>query len=149
MNWLATIIGTALLSWVGLLLLIRIARRDANQRSLIPLSVRCGFAISFLTWTAFFAAGPNGGVAIGALPTIYLLLWVIISSRVVDFSELAILAIQPVLFAVVFIRISRTQTLAGHPSVATLPKLRLWREVFCITVICLLPYVLRWLYWYE
>jgi hypothetical protein len=146
MSWLATIFGTVLFSGIGLFLLIPIARRDLNQRSLIPLTLRCALAVCLLSWT-FFAVASHNGAAVGALPAVYLLLLGIMRSRVLDVSEIAVFAAQPALFAVVFICVSRTQTLAGQPNVTALPQLRLWREVASIAGLCLLVYGLRWLYW--
>ena len=72
MFWFAILCGTGVLSAMGLVLLVLIARRESNRTSSVPLVLRTFLAVVTFAWGFIVGGGPNG-VGFAVLPSTYLL----------------------------------------------------------------------------
>lgn len=133
MFWFAILCGTGVLSAMGLVLLVLIARRESNRTSSVPLVLRTFLAVVTFAWGFIVGGGPNG-VGFAVLPSTYLLKGLLSDTRI-DAAGVAIFGGQIALFGLVFIWLSRRAQVAS-----TLPALRIWKEALAATCICLVGF---------
>ena len=131
--WLVTLIGTALLSSMGLILLVLVARRESNRMSSVPLVLRTFLAVMLSAW-GFIMGGGGHGVGFAVLPSTYLLGKLLADTRI-DATGVAVFGGQLSLFVIVFVWLSRRALLAS-----AVPALRIWKEALTAVYICLVGF---------
>jgi len=133
MFWLATLFGTGVLSAMGLVLLMSVARRETNRTSSVPLVLRTFLAVTMFAWGFILGGGPHG-VGLAVLPSAYILGNLLSETRI-DAAGVAVFGAQISLFAFIFVWLSRRAQVAS-----TLPALRVWKEVLAATCICVVGF---------
>ncbi len=131
--WLAMLFGTAVLSAMGLVLLVLVARSESNRMSSVPLVLRTVVAVMVVAW-GFLMGGAGHGVGFAVLPSAYIF-GSLLADTQIEAAGVALFGGQLSLFAIIFVWLSRRTRLSS-----TVPALRIWREALAATCICLVGF---------